>query len=73
MIFITNSNIVEVSNWALKGNELFSEDSIFHEILNPIFSIINDSNNKYESLRTAIEKQIIENKYYVDLRPLQNN
>lgn len=38
MIFITKDNIVEVSNWALKGNEIFSEGSIFHEILDPLFS-----------------------------------
>ena len=72
MIFITDQNIVEVTNWALKGNEIFSEDSLFHEILNPVFSAINKS-EKYESLRDAIEKQIKENRYYVDLRPLQNN
>lgn len=70
MIFITDSNIVEVTNWALKGNEIFSEDSLFHEILNPVFSIINNS-KKYESLREAIEKQIRENKYFIDLRPFQ--
>lgn len=70
MIFITDNNIVEVSNWALKGNEIFSGDSLFHEILNPLFSITNDS-KEFESLRDAIEKQIKENKYFIDLRPFQ--
>ena len=70
MIFITDRNIVEVTNWALKGNEIFSEDSLFYEVLNPIFSIINES-KEFEFLRDAIEKQIKENKYFIDLRPFQ--
>lgn len=70
MIFITQDNIVEVPSWALKGNEIFSEDSLFHEILNPIFSMANNS-GKYESLRKNIENQIKENKNYIDLRQLQ--
>ncbi len=70
MIFITKNNIVEVANWALKGNELFSGEVPFHEILNPIFSVQNGKTD-WESLYTNIEKQIKENKGYVDLRPLE--
>ena len=70
MIFITDRNIVEVTNWALKGNEIFSEYSLFHEVLNPIFSLIHES-KEFEFLRDAIEKQIKENKYFIDLRPFQ--
>ena len=35
-----------------------------------IFSIINES-KEFEFLRDAIEKQIKENKYFIDLRPFQ--
>ncbi|MBP5577275.1 MAG: hypothetical protein J6X67_11030 [Treponema sp.] len=68
MIFITNNDIVEVSTWALKGNEIFSNDSLFHEILNPIFSIISGS-KKFEFLKDAIVKQIKKHSGYIDLRP----
>lgn len=72
MIFITNDNIVEVSNWALKGIEVFEEESRFYEILNPIFFKMNKSKD-FTKIKDAIEKQIKDNKYYIDLRPLLNN
>lgn len=68
MVFITNDNIVEVTTWALRGNEIFSEDSLFHEILNPIFSTINGS-NRFVSLREDMIKQIEKHSGYIDLRP----
>ena len=72
MIFITKDRIVEVSNWFISGIEIFSDQEFFHEILNPLFSTKNNG-SKYSSLKDEIERQIIANKYYVDLRPLQNN
>ncbi len=69
MIFITNDNIVEVSEWALRGIEIFGNDR-YHEILNPIFSVMNGS-EKWKSVKDEIAEQIIKNKTYVDLRKLQ--
>lgn len=69
MVFITNDNVVEVSEWALKGNEIFG-DGCYHEVLNPIFSVINDNKN-WKSLKDEITEQIIKNKTYIDLRKLQ--
>lgn len=69
MIFITNDDIVEVSEWAFKGNEIFGKDC-YHEVLNPIFSTMNGNQN-WKSLKDEIADQIIKNKTFVDLRKLQ--
>lgn len=71
MIFITKDNIVEVSNWALKGNEIFSEESIFHEILDPLFSFKPEMDlKKWKLLKDEIETQIKNHPTYIDLRKL---
>lgn len=71
MIFITKNNIVEVSNWALRGNEIFSEGSIFHEILNPLFSFKSEMElKKRKLLKAEIEEQIKNHSTYIDLREL---
>lgn len=69
MVFITNDDIVEVSEWALKSGEIFGSDC-FHEVLNPIFSTIKNLPNS-ESIKDAIIKQIIAHPGYIDLRQLQ--
>lgn len=69
MIFITNDNIIEVSEWALTGNEIFGKDC-YHEILNPIFSTMIKSKN-WKSIKDEITEQLIKNKTYIDLRQLQ--
>lgn len=71
MIFITKDNIVEVSNWALKGNEIFSEKSIIHEILDPLFSFKSEMElKKGKLLKAEIEEQIKNHSTYIDLREL---
>ena len=70
MIFITKDKIAELSNWILQGNEIISENSIFHEILNPLVSIMKKNEIekiKWKSLKQLIEKQIKDHPSYIDL------
>lgn len=70
MIFITNDNIIELSNWGLQGIQIFSGTITFYEILNPLFSINNDD-GKYTSIKEEIKNQIMAHPWYVDLRKMQ--